>query len=628
MARMLSAFCWLAGHSRGKLFRTMDIRFGYRGVLAKRRLTEPSSNGQTSKIVTRVTFVAAAWICSGAFLPLLQGQQTPAPVVPTAGSSQQTQPPVDIPLLPPANTTPPAAIDPKTGLPVLPEDQRQQEIDKFDPMKRNVNPAAQPSASPLTDRQQADQAVDADGKPKPQPGSDDASGTKTKSAAKSNTSGDSTDDSTDDTADTNGAEYSGPAVLSRSYTLSRPMVPAQIKWSASVGVSYSFNEGESPTVVGGVTTFVPATSSGGGMSWGFGGRHIWKRDQIGVTYSAGYSQFGIRSLGGGVSNSLGLDYSHVVSHRVTVHFVQSLSQLSQSYSLQNPNPTPATSVANINLAVSPSSGLLSNSSRGSSSAFSMTFRQTGRLSYNLSSSFFINGVTGGTGMYGNQFGADVNYRWTRNITIGGYYSYTEYHYSHNISTSDSNGVGAIFSYALDRYTQLRTSFGASRIESLGLEPVPLSPGLAALLGQGSTIINAYNLQWTSDISVELVRDLHRTRRATLAYAHGESPGNGVLLTSVQQSFSAGYSMSFFRKRLPLNANAGYSRLQGVSQGQVGFFHSESASVSTSRRVGPGITSSLSISYQRYDVSGTAVQAHDMSVSLSLGWGVPARWMRF
>jgi hypothetical protein len=571
--------------------------------------------------VTRVTVLAAVWLCVGASLPLLHAQVAPP--------NQGQQPPADIPQ-PPAtntNTTPaPVVIDPKTGLPVMPADVREQEIDKFDPMKRNVNPVAQPDASPLTDRQQPGQAADPDAKPKPQSGSDDGSGTKSKSATKSSTSGDSTDDAADaadDAADTNGAAYSGPAVLTRSYTLAMPMIPHQVRWAASVGVGYTFDDGETPTVENGQTVFVPTTSSGRSLNWSFSGRHIWRHDQIGVSYSAGYSQFGIGALGG-INNTLGLDYAHVLSRRITLHFVESVSDLSQNYSLQNPNPTPSTSIANINLAASPSVGLLNSTSRQSSSSLSVSYRQTSRISYSFSSSFFISGVTGGVGMTGSQFGADVNYRWTRKATVGAYYSYNDYQYSHNIATSDSNGVGLIFSYAIDRYTQLRTRFGVSRIETLGYESVPLSPGLAALLGQSSTIINAYTLEVTDDISVELVRDFRRTRTGTLSYVHGESPGNGVLLTSIQQSFNAGYSMNLFRRRLPLNANASYTMLNAVSQGNMGYFKSETASVGTSRRVATGVNSTLNIAYRRYQISGTPLQARDLSVSLGVNWGVPLR----
>ena len=101
--------------------------------------------------------------------------------------------------------------------------------------------------------------------------------------------------------------------------------------------------------------------------------------------------------------------------------------------------------------------------------------------------------------------------------------------------------------------------------------------LAAILGRGSTIVNAYDERWTTDISIQLVRDFRRSRTATLAFAHGESPGNGVLLTSVQQTFSAGYAMSLFRRRLPLNTGATYSSLSSVSgQGEASYNTSETA----------------------------------------------------
>ena len=38
-------------------------------------------------------------------------------------------------------------------------------------------------------------------------------------------------------------EYSGPAVLSRSYSVNRPLIPEQLKWRESVGVSSVYDTG-------------------------------------------------------------------------------------------------------------------------------------------------------------------------------------------------------------------------------------------------------------------------------------------------------------------------------------------------------------------------------------------------
>jgi hypothetical protein len=350
------------------------------------------------------------------------------------------------------------------------------------------------------------------------------------------------------------------------------------------------------------------------------GRQVWKRDQLGVSYNANYSQYGQGNLGGS-NNSLNLDYSRLVSRRITLQVAESLQDLSQNYTLTNPT-IPATSVADIDLASSPNVQLLNSTTRQSSSQASVMFRQTSRLSYSVSADYFIVGHTQGTGMTGKQFGANLNYRLTRKASIGAYYSHTMYEYSHNISSSDSDGIGMSYSYTLNRTTQLNTRFGVSRIESLAYETVPLPPYLAVLLGQGATIINAYNRQVTSDISVQLRKDLRRSGVLSFAYAHGESPGNGVLLTSIQQTVSATYSMGFLRRRLPLNIGANYSTLSATAQTNQDNSRSEGFTASTSRPLRSGATATFAFNYQRYLIDRISLPSQNLGISIGISWGAP------
>ena len=113
-----------------------------------------------------------------------------------------------------------------------------------------------------------------------------------------------------------------------------------------------------------------------------------------------------------MNNTLNLDYSHVFSRRLQFSLVESGQQLSQNYPLENPALQPGSSVANIDLATSPSIQLLNNTVHQSSTQGSVTYRQTARLSYDATGSYFIVGQTeaGLTGMRGKQFSGDLNYR--------------------------------------------------------------------------------------------------------------------------------------------------------------------------------------------------------------------------
>jgi hypothetical protein len=583
----------------------------------------------------RAIFFMTMWLCLWVTATPHQAsaeQAAPALRLPDGSQAQETTPGPGTALsdTQSAQPAPPVAIiDPATGLPLTPEQLHDREIDKFDPLKRDVDPTAKDS-NPLIDRKQPDAVTSPKAKNAPLPGSvaaDEASATSGSKKSLDLTSA-------SDNSESSESVYSGPAVLSRAYTLARPLDSMPVKWVSTFGFNYAWDDGEVPGVVNGTGGFLAARSSSLSTNWSLSGRHSWKRDQIGISYSGNYSYYLSRDAFNnlsGMNNSLNLDYGRVLSRRMSFHVVESLQDLSQNYSLENPALEPGSNLANINISTSPSIQLLNNTIHQSSTQASMTYHQTARLSYDATASYFIIGQTevGLTGMRGQQFGGDMNYRWTRKATVGAYYSFTNYEYSHNVSHSSSNSAGLIYSYALDRHTQLRTRLGATRIQSRAYETVALPPELAAILGVGDSIVNSSALGWTSDISVQLVRDFGKNRTASVAYAHGESPGNGLLLASVNETATAGFSTSLMRRRVPVSVGIVYSSLQSSLQSNIGFLRSQTAYFTTSRSVGHGVAATFRVDYTRYDVSGVALQQHDLRISVGFGWTPPIdRLVRF
>ena len=72
-------------------------------------------------------------------------------------------------------------------------------------------------------------------------------------------------------------------MLSRSYTISRPSEPRQIKWSPSLGYTESYDSGIPGAVLRRLSRlFFPVR-----LFFRLGlspDRHLWKHDQIGIDY--------------------------------------------------------------------------------------------------------------------------------------------------------------------------------------------------------------------------------------------------------------------------------------------------------------------------------------------------------
>jgi len=147
-------------------------------------------------------------------------------------------------------------------------------------------------------------------------------------------------------------EYSGPAVLSRSYSINQPLIPEQIKWQESVGLSAVYDTGISRQINPDGSLGPPSTLTGAMANWSLAGRHYFRRDVVSVSYSGNWSQYSGSGAFSGTNQSITVGYEHVLSRRLMLNLSGTGSILSQNYVLENQPVGPET-IANINLASSP-----------------------------------------------------------------------------------------------------------------------------------------------------------------------------------------------------------------------------------------------------------------------------------
>jgi hypothetical protein len=413
-------------------------------------------------------------------------------------------------------------------------------------------------------------------------------------------------------------EYSGPAVLSRSYSINQPLIPEQVKWQESVGLSSVYDTGISRQVNPDGSLGPPGTLTGAMATWSLAGRHYFRRDVVSVSYSGNWSQYSGLGAYNGANQSLSVSYEHVLSRRVTLNLSGTGSILSQNYSLENQPVGPET-IANINLASSPNIQIYDTGAKQLTSAADLTWQKTSRLSFSGGVSYF--GIDRDSpqllGVTGEQARGDVNYRLTRKLTVGSYYSFSHYVYPHGVGNSDINTFGLIASYAINRTTQIRFRGGLSRVYSLGEQTVEINPLIAALLGVSTGIIDSTQIYKTTDFSAQFVKDFRGRATASLAYARGISPGNGVYQTSQQESISGILTVRVFRT-YSLQAGLGRDTLESVAQ-NLGKYQSEYARVSLNRTYRRGIGLSLAAEYRYFDVATLGAVRNQLRITSGFTW---------
>jgi hypothetical protein len=207
------------------------------------------------------------------------------------------------------------------------------------------------------------------------------------------------------------------------------------------------------------------------------------------------------------------------------------------------------------------------------------------------------------------------------MTIGAYYSFSDYVYTHHVALSHANTFGGILSYALTRSAQLRVRAGVTRSESESLVAVPIDPVIAILIGRSSATINSYRASLFSDVSAQLVKDFGRSRTANVSYAQGLAPGNGLILTAVQQIVSAGYSARLFH-RYTASVIIGYTTLSSEGQA-IGRYTTQSADFQVSRPYRHGMTANFGVDYRHFTLDGgpPTIQSQ-FRITTGITWGPP------
>ncbi len=416
-------------------------------------------------------------------------------------------------------------------------------------------------------------------------------------------------------------EYTGPAVLSRAYTLNKPTIAQDVNWSRSVGINTTFNSGTNAAAPGPAGTVAKTGNLyGTSFSWNLSGRKHWKRDQISGSISGQYQRnYPSNGAYNGPNTVLAIDYSHIITRRLSLRLTESGTMSSQNYSLQNPASNTGTSIANINITSSPNVQTFDTGTKQFSSQVDLIFQKSTRLSYSAGISYFaiIRSSAALIGVTGEQARGDVNYRWSRKTTVGVYYSYSHYLYPKGFGVTDTGTEGLIYSYAFTRTLQLRLRAGFSSAESLGLQSVVLSPLVAALLRRPTLIVDGWRPFKSSDLSGQIVKDFQGGRTVSLAYARGVSPGNGVFQASTQESLALS-AASRVRRKYTVQFSVGREQLTSASQ-STGSYGGYNAQISAGRSFRGGFASNVQVGFRYFDLTAAQAARDQIQVSSGITW---------
>jgi hypothetical protein len=401
-----------------------------------------------------------------------------------------------------------------------------------------------------------------------------------------------------------GADYGGPAILSRGELPTAAQGAAEVAFRPYIGLSGIYDTG----LLGvGVTSTgeVPSTDLYGvELNLGAYAYRTWKRTTLSLDYRGDLRHYSY-SAWDATDQFLTLTLTHRPTKRVTFTLRDAAGLYSENYLLSSA-PLGSLDPGFLQL---PQNDIYDNRVIFLSTSADMTYRLSTRLSFNIGAdgnlvrrqSSALYGVSGAI------VRGDLEYRVTRHSTVGVDYRFTYYDYTRGFGTTDIHSVGVNYSTQFSPHLQLSARVGGARVESLSLTLVTLDPAIAALLGETEGIQEAYRVNYVPDIQVRLT-DTFRHSKFAASYYNAVIPGNGVYLTSRTNTGSVSYNYTGVRY-WDLGVNATYGRMDAIVQ-TIGAYTAYGAGVGATRELGKGLHAVMRLDQRHYDIASSSQFTHN------------------
>lgn len=416
-----------------------------------------------------------------------------------------------------------------------------------------------------------------------------------------------------DSDSSSGEEYSGPAILSRG-EVPAAQTAAPIAFRPYIGLSAIYDTGLVPASLTS-TGQIPSTDLyGEELSFGAYTYHVWKHTTLGLDYRGDLRHYSA-SYWDGTDDFLAL----ILTHRPTKRATFTLRNQAGIYSFNNNTLSSPVGFLDPNYLQLPQNDIYDNRVIYAGASGDLTYRLSSRLSFSLGGqgSLVRREASALYGMTGAVARGDLEYRVSRHSTLGADYRFTYFDYTRGFGNTAIQSIGFNYSTQLSREVQLSARIGGARLTSNSLTEVALSPALAALLGESVAVQAAYILNYVPDMQVRL-SDTFRHSQFTLEYLNEVTPGNGVYLTSRNNSGNAYYSYSGVR-HWNFGVNGSYGRLSALVQ-TVGAYTAYGAGVGATRDLGRGLHTVLRMDARHYEIATSTMFAHtEYRASLGLNF---------
>jgi hypothetical protein len=355
------------------------------------------------------------------------------------------------------------------------------------------------------------------------------------------------------------ADYLGPGVLSRGAREIGRRAGQDVDLRLYAGASAVYDNGLNPVSVDERGSLVRVGGIFGvEVNLGLYGKKNFRRGMLGIDYQSFYRHYIENPFYSGTNQQLTVGYTWQKSRRIVFDFRQSASTTPFASSLALGLPTAGP--------VDQTSLLFDNRTDALQSSVDMTYIASQRTSYTIGGDWtgIFRRSKALVGVRGYSLRGHMQHRTSARTTLGVSYQHSHYDFPGLFGGSDMDMFSGFYSRQFGRAWILSLSAGVYHSQVEGVTRVNLDPLFAALLGIQQVSVPFYASNYVPYGGVGLTRSF-RNAVWNVNYQRSIMPGNGVYLTSRQESAASTFSYTGIR-RWSLSANVSYSSLRTLGQG--------------------------------------------------------------
>lgn len=357
--------------------------------------------------------------------------------------------------------------------------------------------------------------------------------------------------------------YGGPSMLSRGGNLPGKRGRAPVDITLYGGLRAMYEARLTPVQLNQEGDLLSISRTSMQAEIGAYGGHSWRKTTLGLDYRGDYRRPLSTSTSNpnqnfpgylGTNQALSLQLQHQLTRRISIGFTETAGTSNRAF---GGFAAPAGSdVDSLNLV---NNEVFDSRTHFTRTGLMASYQHSARTSFFGGANHFavrrVNRQLIST--WGHTVAVGAQYRLTRKTSIGAQYMHFRFYFPRAFAGSEAQGGGIFISRSLFRNADFSASAALLHLRNYGTQQVQLSPEVAAILGQSTSVAAFERTRIAPQMSATIGYTLERSRLYASA-GTGITPGNGVFLTAQTTTASVGYSYTGIRN-MSMGLSANYSR---------------------------------------------------------------------